>query len=141
VKYGTAFLNKDKVEKTEPQDSRGERIRFFQHQGKQILLVDVSDCLAPEVEKIVRRVPDYVNEQPPKSVLMLTDFAGASFDKDSLLAMKEIAVFAKPFVRKSALAGVQTLPPDFYDQMKSFSRRELPVFKSREDALKWLVEY
>jgi hypothetical protein len=134
-------LNKNRVEKTEPKDSSRERIRFFQHQGKQILLVDVTDCLAAEVEKIVRRVPDYVIQQPPNSVLILTDFAGASFDKDSLLAMKETAVFDKPFVKKSALAGVQTLPLEFYEQMKSFSRRELPIFNSREDALKWLVEY
>jgi hypothetical protein len=37
-----------------------ERIRFINHQGKQILLVDLSNCSASEVEKIARAVPDYV---------------------------------------------------------------------------------
>jgi len=49
-------------------------------------------------------------------------------------------VFDKPFVKKSALIGTETLPKEFYEQMKIFSRRELPIFKTREEALAWLVE-
>jgi len=116
-----------------------ERIRFFTHEGKQVLLVDFSNCSAKEVEKITRTVPDYVTNQPRGSVLILTDFAGASFDRDALLAMKETAVFDKPFVKKSALIGTQSLPRQFYEDMKTFSRRELPTFETREEALAWLV--
>ena len=49
-------------------------------------------------------------------------------------------MFDKPFVKKSALIGTETLPKEFYEQMKIFSRRELPIFKTREEALAWLVE-
>jgi len=117
-----------------------DRIRFFHHKGKRILFVDFSNCKASEVEEISRKVPDYVTTQPLGSVLILTDFAGASFDRDALLTMKETAVFDKPFVKKSALIGTETLPQEFYEQMKSFARRELPIFKTREEALAWLVE-
>ena len=116
-----------------------ERIRFFAHEGKQILLVDLSNCTASEVEQTTRKVPDYVTIQPRGSVLILTDFAGASFDRDALIAMKESAVFDKPFVKKSALIGTESLPRDFYEAMKTFSRRELPTFETREEALAWLV--
>src|SRR6266851_430715 len=58
-----------------------ERIRFISHQGKQILFVDLSNCSADEVQTIARTVPDYVTTQPRGSVLILTDFAGASFDR------------------------------------------------------------
>ena len=116
-----------------------ERIRFFEHEGHRILLVDLSNCTAREVEEITRRVPDYVTTQPLGSTLILTDFGGASFDRDSLIAMKEAAVFDKPYVKKSALVGTESLPREFYESMKSFSRRELPIFDSREEALKWLV--
>jgi hypothetical protein len=118
----------------------GDRIRFFDHEGKRILMVDLSNCTAHQVEEITRRVPDYVTNQRLRSVLILTDFAGASFDKDALVAMKETAVFDKPYVNKSALIGTESLPRDFYENMKTFSRRELPIFSSREEALKWLVE-
>ena len=118
----------------------GDRVRFFAHKNMQILLVDVSNCTAREVEEIVRSVPDFVVAQPRSSVRILTDFAGASFDHDTLRAIKETAVFDKPFVKKSALIGTESLPRDFHEQMKSFSRRELPIFSSREEALRWLVE-
>jgi hypothetical protein len=116
-----------------------ERIRFIDHQGKRILLVDLSNCSADEVEEIVRRVPDYTTVQPLGSVLVLTDFSGASFDRDAILAVKETAVFDKPFVKKSALIGTGDLPASFYDELKSFSRRELVIFTTREEALDWLA--
>jgi hypothetical protein len=120
--------------------STGDRIRFFDHEAHRILLVDLSNCTAPEVEEVTRKVPDFVTTQALRSVLILTDFAGASFDRDALLAIKETAVFDKPYVKKSALIGTGSLPRNFYEEMKSFSRRELPIFSSREEALQWLVE-
>jgi hypothetical protein len=35
-----------------------DRIRFIAHEGKQILLVDLSNCFAAEVEQILRALPD-----------------------------------------------------------------------------------
>jgi hypothetical protein len=116
-----------------------ERIRFIDHQGKKILLVDFSNCPANEVERIARAVPDYVTVNPRGSVLVLTDFSGASFDRDALRAMKETAVFDKPFVKKSALLGTESLPAQFYEELISFSRRELVILKTREEALDWLA--
>jgi hypothetical protein len=116
-----------------------ERIRFIDHQGKKILLVDLSKCPVNQVEKIVRSVPDYVTVQPLGSVLVLTDFTGATFDRDAIRATKETAVFDKPFVKKSALIGTESLPRDFYEGLTQFSRRELVIFKTREEALDWLA--
>jgi hypothetical protein len=116
-----------------------DRIQFLNHQGKQILFVDFSNCLANEVEKIARAAPDYITVQPRGSVLVLTDFTGAAFDRDALRAMKETAVFDKPFVKKSALVGTENFPTEFYEELKSYSRRELLIFKTRQEALAWLV--
>src|SRR5216684_7447426 len=116
-----------------------ERIRFIDHQGKKVLLVDFSNCSANEVEEIARAAPDYITVQPRGSVLVLTDFTGAAFDRDALRAMKEAAVFDKPFVKKSALIGTEDLPTSFYDELRTFSRRELLIFKTRQEALAWLA--
>ncbi len=116
------------------------RIRFLDHKGNQILLVDMSNCNPREIEQITRRVPDFVTTHQSGSVLILTDFAGASFDRDALMSIKETAVFDKPFVKKSALTGTERLPSEFYEEMKSFSRREWTIFGSREEALRWSVE-
>ena len=55
-----------------------ERIRLINHHGKQVLVVDLSNCSAVEVEKIVRAVPEFVTTRPRGSVLILSDFTGAS---------------------------------------------------------------
>jgi hypothetical protein len=41
-----------------------ERIRLITHHGKQIVVVDLSNCSARDVETIVRSVPEYLTTQP-----------------------------------------------------------------------------
>ena len=117
-----------------------ERIRFITNEGKQILLVDLTDCSAREVEQIARTVPNYVTVQPRGSVLVLADFSGASIDVEAIRAMKESAVFDKPFIKKSAWVGAEKFAEVLHQNLKSFSRREFPIFKTRQDALTWLVK-
>jgi hypothetical protein len=117
-----------------------DRIRFITHQGKQMLLVDLSHGSAAEVEKVYRKLPECVITRPLSSVLILSDFTGASLDEEAMRVMKETAVFDKPYVKKSALVGIENLPREFYENLKRFSRREFPVFKTRDEALAWLVK-
>src|ERR1700737_4798870 len=117
-----------------------DRIRFITHQGKQILQVDLSDCPTAEVERIIRAVPGVVTTRPRGSVLILSDFTGASFDEEAVRAMKESAVFDKPYIKKSAWIGAESFPEAFRDNLKSFSRREFPTFNNRQEALNSLVE-
>jgi hypothetical protein len=53
-----------------------ERVLFITHQGKQVLLVDLSGCSAAEVEEVMRGLPDTVTANPRGSLLILTDFSG-----------------------------------------------------------------
>ena len=116
-----------------------ERIYFVSHLGKQILVVDFSNCSATEVEKIARKVPDTATAQPRGSVLLLADFTGASFDEAAIRTMKESAVFDKPYIKKSAWIGATAVPQEFQEEIKSFSGRELPAFKTRQAAVTWLA--
>jgi hypothetical protein len=116
-----------------------DRIRFISHQGKQILLVDLSYCPAAEVEKTFRALPDVVTTHPRGSVLILSDFTGASFDQEAIRIMKETAVFDKPYVKKSAWAGGDSFPQALFENLTSFSGREFFTFKTRGEALAWLA--
>jgi hypothetical protein len=115
------------------------RIQFTNHKGKQILVVDFSRCTATEVAEVARAVPEVVTAKPRASVLILSDYTGASLDQEALRVLKESAVFDKPYVKKSAWIGAENFPQVFADDMKSFSRREFPAFKTRQDALEWLA--
>jgi hypothetical protein len=117
-----------------------ERIHLINHHGKQVLLVDLTNCSAVEVQEIARAVPEFVTTRPRGSVLILSDFAGASFSEEAVRAMKESAVFDKPYIKKSAWVGAESFPKAFKEDLKSFSRREFPTFKNRQEALNSLVE-
>jgi hypothetical protein len=74
-----------------------------------------------------------------RSLLILTDFSGSKFDAAAMRAIKETAVFDKPFVKKSALIGTLSLPR-VPCEMENFSRRDFAVFSSWEEGLSWLVD-
>src|SRR4030081_3522252 len=117
-----------------------DRIRFIEHQGKRILLIDVSHCSAAELARIAQIVPSYVESEPLGSVLLLADFTGAEFDRIAIDRLKESAVFDRTHLKKSAWFGVEKLPKVFYIHFKIFSREEFPTFTTREESLHWLVE-
>jgi hypothetical protein len=116
-----------------------DAIRFITHKGKQILLVDCTNFSPEEIVKISRVVPRYVTAQPRGSLLVLADFTGAKFDKRIMEAIKPGLVFDRPYIKRSAWIGTENLPKVFYEDLKVFSQRDLPTFKSREEALDWLV--
>lgn len=117
-----------------------DRIRFVTHRGQQVLLVDLSHCNAEELGRLARQVRAYAADEPRGSVLLLADFTGAKFDKAALEILKQATVFARPLLKRSAWVGTDSLPHVFYENLKSFSQRDLPTFRTREEALEWLVE-
>ncbi len=116
-----------------------ERVRFITYQGQQVLLIDHSNSTAPEILKTLAEVEAMVQNQPQKSVLTLCDFTGAEIDKQAADRMKVVAAKDRPHVRRAAFVGTDQLPDVYYRAMLSFSAREFPSFKSREEALDWLV--
>jgi hypothetical protein len=116
-----------------------ERIRFVDYRGQQILLVDVTNCTTAEMIEIGRLVPSYVSSEPRGSVLLLADFTGSKFDKSAVETLKQATVFDRPHIKRSAWVGIEGMPKVFYDNLKAFSQRDLPTFKTREEALDWLV--
>jgi hypothetical protein len=116
-----------------------ERIRSIREQGKEIVLVDLANCRASEVETVARNFPAFVTKRKRGSVLLLVDFSGALVDAETLRTMKESAVFDKPYIKRSAWFGAQNFPPEFHKEITTFSRREMPIFDSQQEALDWLV--
>jgi hypothetical protein len=117
-----------------------ERIRFITYKNKQVLLADCSHCTAAEVERISKLLPSYVTAEPLGSVLLLGDFTGAEINRDAVTQIKHDAVFNRPHLKRSAWVGAEAIPPVFYEHIKVFAQRDLPKFKTREEALDWLVE-
>jgi hypothetical protein len=117
-----------------------ERLRFIKHKGHAIYFIDFTDCTAKELLLLLDQVRADIARHEPGSVLTLADFTGAQIDKNVATRVKEILVLDRPYVKRSAWVGTESLPHVFYEHFKSFSQRELPLFKTREEAMDWLVQ-
>ena len=116
-----------------------ERIRYVDHDGKKVLLVDMSGLTAEEVAAVADEVPGYVITQPDRSVLLLADFTGAKVSKESAERIKIAAVKNRQHLRRSAWVFNGNIPKPLHDSIKTFSSREIPKFDSRESALRFLI--
>jgi hypothetical protein len=117
-----------------------DRIRVISHKGKNIIFIDYSGCSPAVAEQMLKEVPDIVAAYPLRSALLFADFTDASFSSEALSAMKEAAVFDKPYVKKAAWVGADIFPPEFVETLKTYSAREFPTFDTRQQALDWLVK-
>jgi hypothetical protein len=116
-----------------------KRLRFIKHKGKTIYEVDFTNCTSKELLLLLDQIRASVSHHPPNSVLIFADFTGAQVDKKVATRMKEVMVLDRPFVKRSAWIGTESVPDVFYEHFKNFSQRDFPIFKTREEALDWLA--
>jgi hypothetical protein len=121
-------------------DAPPERLRFVKHKGQSIFLIDFSHCKGKEILLLLDQVRADVARHAAGSVLTLADFSGAQVDKTVATKIKEVLVFDRPYVKKSAWVGIDSLPHVFYENFKNFSQREFPSFETREEAMDWLLK-
>lgn len=116
-----------------------ERVKFIEHQRKEILLLDFSDSNPDEVLKIIEHAKQVIRKKPEQSVLTLTDVTNARFNEKVGEGMKEFTVHNKPYVRAGAVVGVTGLKKIIFRAVMAFSQRKLEAFDDREEAKLWLV--
>jgi hypothetical protein len=116
-----------------------ERLRFIQHKGHTIFLVNFSHCGAKEMLLLLEEVKAIVAQHAPGSLLTLGDFTEAEMDRNVVTRMKEVLTLDRPYVKKSAWVGAESLPHIFQEHIKNFSQRDFPSFRTREEAMEWLV--
>ena len=116
-----------------------DRLRFVKHKGQTIFVIDFSHCSPKEMLLLLDMIRATIARHAHGSVLTLSDFSAAQIDKQVATRAKEVLVLDRPYVKRAAMIGTENLPKVFYEHFKSFSQRELPIFKTREEAMDWLV--
>lgn len=117
-----------------------QRVRFIQHGGHRILLIDFSGLQA--ADDILREMDvarDIIRSSPPNSVRVLSDVRGARYSPPVMDAMKEFTAGNKPYVRHSAVAGMERVHRVLYRAVLLFSRRSIEIFDTTDQALDWLA--
>ena len=117
-----------------------DRIHFVEHKGKQILQIDFSHATVLQMQLLLEQVRITVAQHARESLVTLADFSGAEVDHAVAIKIKEVLTLDRPFVKKTAWIGTENIPHAFLENFHSFSRREIVTFKTREEAMEWLVE-
>jgi hypothetical protein len=123
-----------------PGKSLEERLHFIKHKGHAIYVIDFSHCAEKEMLLLLDMVRADIARHEPGSLLTLADFTGAEVDKNVATRIKEVLVLDRPYVKRAAWVGTENMPHIFYEHFKNFSQRDLPTFKTREEAMEWLVQ-
>ena len=122
-----------------PGKSLEERLHFIKHKGHAIYVIDFTHCAEKEMLVLLDMVRADIARHAPGSLLTLADFTGAEVDKIVATRIKEVLVLDRPYVKRAAWVGTENMPHIFYEHFKNFSQRDLPTFKTREEAMDWLV--
>lgn len=117
-----------------------DRVRFVTHQGKQVLLVDYTNCTRQALLDILKERERVVLAQPKGSVLTLVDVTGVEVSKDVVDEVKKVAVRERDRVKRAAIVGIESVPKVLFDSVRNFAARDYHTFPTREAALDWLVQ-
>jgi hypothetical protein len=116
-----------------------DRIHFVEHNGKQILLLDFSHASASEMQLLLEYVRITVAKHAHESLVTLADFTGAEVDHAVAMRIKEVLTLDRPFVKKTAWVGAESIPHAFMENFENFSQRKIVTFGTRDQAMDWLV--
>jgi hypothetical protein len=121
-------------------EARSNRTRFIEHKGQRILLFDFEGLQEPTVSlREIENSKAFVATQPRKSLRILTNVRNTRYNGAVLQGMKELAKHDEPYVTASAVVGLTGLLRIAYTAITTFSRRNIAVFDSEQEALDWLA--
>src|SRR6204780_1457280 len=116
------------------------RFYFVEQKGKEIPLLGYSQTDAQQMQLLLEHVRITVAKHPRESLVTLADFTGATVDHAVAMRIKEVLTLDLPFVKKTAWVGSESIPHAFMENFHNFSQREIVTFKTREEAMDWLVK-
>lgn len=116
-----------------------ERARFVQHKGKEIFVLDCSNCKPAEVHLIIDECARQVRRRTAKSVRTLTIAGGGRFDNETIGKLKELTKGNEPFVHNAAVVGITGLYKVVVTAISLFSKREFHLFDTVDEALDFLA--
>ncbi len=116
-----------------------DRIKLIEHQGSQILWIDLSHCAGDELADRVARAAEVIRNSPELSILTLTLLHGVTYDKETITFLSEYVRENGPYVRAGAVVGLDYLSGIILP-VNRVTGRQLQTFANEDAAKDWLVE-
>jgi hypothetical protein len=110
------------------------------HGGKDLIYLDSSGCKLAELTPLVARAKRMIAGLDHGSALVLTNVENTQLTKETSALMKDLTTHNKPYVKASAVVGVEGLKQIVFNAVQAVSGRTLASFDTLEHAKDWLVK-
>jgi hypothetical protein len=117
-----------------------EKVKFVDYKGKKILFITMADLFENEVLQVIEYAKKTIKSQPEHSLLTLTDVTHARYNAAVVSALQEYVKENKPYVKASAVLGINPIKKIIFNKIMEFSKREIFVFDDEEKAKEWLIK-
>lgn len=115
-------------------------ISFITHNGVRIAYQDWSYCKPNEILNLIERAKALVAIQPKNSALVLINVKGASFNLSVSNAAREFAKENTPYVKHTAIYGVEGLQEVIFRGIITFTgRKNIVLVKTLEEGKEFLA--
>lgn len=117
-----------------------DRVKFIEHRGTRILHSDLSGIrTTQELQRAVRLGTEFVQTQPPRSVLILVDLTGVEYNIESFAIVQQSVATLRPFIRARAVVGLPRVAAIPFSIVARLSGSPMASFDDLEAAKEWLV--
>ena len=105
--------------------------------------MDIGTDNPEELKKITSQIELDIEKEPPKSTLCICNVKGATIRlrPEIIQILKDFTKHNEPYMKMTAVIGVEGLKQIIFNSFLAFSRRKNLVLKnSEEEALEWLIK-
>ncbi|MBN2107819.1 MAG: hypothetical protein JW832_10370 [Deltaproteobacteria bacterium] len=119
----------------------GDKTGAYDYKSHKIVFIDLKGVQPDGIESRVEAAKKIIFASEPDSVLLLSDFRNMRYDKQRTDYAKQVSIDIKPFIKKSALLGIEGMKKIIMQSMIIFSgRTNMKPFPDAKDALAWLIK-
>ena len=114
--------------------------KWMEHKGKRIFFMDLGTDKPEDLKATTTQIEKIFEKEPPKSILSLCNVEGITIKPEMVQILKDFTKHNEPYVKMTAILGVDGLRLIIFNSLLAFTRRKNLVLKnSRDTALEWLV--
>ena len=114
---------------------------WIAHKGKRILYMKIASLTTEELKERIESIKPVVIKEPPHSILCIADVIDGKFNPEMTQMLKEFTKHNEPYIKMTALIGVDGLKKVIYSGVLLFTGRKNLILKNtRKEAMEWLAE-
>lgn len=115
-------------------------VRKIIYNGLPILYNDMSEAKPVEVLEFCMKSREMLKEYAPNSAYVLVNVKNIRFNSQVIQIIKETTKINSPFVKTTAVYGLEGFTTILLNVVAKFSNREMKAVASLEEGKEWLYE-